>query len=156
RSDFLSIHALLAASGRLLSGGTVRLPLALSEQITVDDIFKGRATTPGWLMRNGWRPNKKLLMLLGRGRRGAWLDRLTTTRATFNGHNASAWKKDIIAVNGFDQRMGYGGLDRELGERLFNLGIRPKQIRHRAVCVHLDHPRDYVDPAVIAVNQRIR
>jgi hypothetical protein len=32
----------------------------------------------------------------------------------------------------------------------------PKQIRHRAVCVHLDHPRGYVDPAVVAQNRQMR
>ncbi len=93
--------------------------------------------------------------LPGRGWRGALLDSLTTTRATFNGNNASAWKKDVLRVIGFDERMGYGGLDRELGARLINAGVRPKQIRHRAICVHLDHPRNYIDAAVVAHNRVI-
>ena len=50
---------------------------------------------------------------------------------------------DAITVNGFDERLQYGGLDREFGERLVNLGIRPKQIRYSAITVHLDHPRGY-------------
>jgi hypothetical protein len=52
--------------------------------------------------------------------------------------------------------MAYGGLDRELGERLVNAGIRPKQIRHRAVCVHLDHGRSYLDSEKLKRNQAIR
>src|SRR5690606_29827525 len=87
---------------------------------------------------------------------GALFDAITTTRATWNGHNASGWRTDLVRVNGFDERMGYGGEDRELGERLVNLGIRPKQIRHRAVCIHLDHGRGYVDPSVIQWNIRHR
>src|SRR5262249_7416672 len=47
-------------------------------------------------------------------------------------------------------------LDRELGERLVNAGIKPRQIRHRAVCVHLDHPRDYIDQAALDRNREIR
>ena len=35
------------------------------------------------------------------------------------------------------------GEDRELGERMLNLGIRSKQLRYSAVCVHLDHARGY-------------
>jgi hypothetical protein len=40
--------------------------------------------------------------------------------------------------------MQYGGEDRELGERMMHLGIKGKQIRYSAVCIHLDHPRAYV------------
>ena len=61
-----------------------------------------------------------------------------------------------MAVNGFDERMQYGGQDRELGERLFNLGIKSKQIRYSAVCIHLDHKRGYKTPETMAKNQAIR
>ncbi len=84
------------------------------------------------------------------------LDLLTPTRATWNGHNASGWKDDLLAVNGFDERMGYGGEDRELGERLVILGRRGRQIRHRAVVVHQWHERGYVDDEVLRANRRIR
>jgi hypothetical protein len=83
-------------------------------------------------------------------------DAITTTRPTFNGHNASVWKASLYRVNGFDERMGYGGLDRELGERLCNAGVRPRQIRHRAVCVHLDHQREYVSLPHLQRNLLIR
>jgi hypothetical protein len=52
--------------------------------------------------------------------------------------------------------MGYGGLDRELGERLENAGVRGKQVRHRALVVHLDHPRGYREEAVLRRNRAIR
>jgi len=52
--------------------------------------------------------------------------------------------------------MQYGGQDRELGERLFNLGIKSKQIRYSAVCVHLDHPRGYKNQESINKNLKIR
>ena len=56
---------------------------------------------------------------------------------------------DILNVNGFDERMQYGGEDRELGERMLNLGIRSKQLRYSAVCLHLDHTRGYVKQEMI-------
>ena len=61
-----------------------------------------------------------------------------------------------MAANGFDERMGYGGEDRELGERLEHAGITGKRIRHRAIIVHLDHPRGYVRQDIIAKNEAIR
>ena len=152
RRDFLATHAQFAATGRFLSGGLVRLPLGLSEQLDVNDVVSGRAFSPSWLVRHGLRPDKKCIMIATPKALGSAMDRLTPTRATWNGHNASGWRDDLVRVNGFDERMGYGGEDRELGERLINVGLRPMQIRHRAVCIHLEHGRGYVDAAVIRWN----
>ncbi|MGC4001866.1 MAG: hypothetical protein QM811_01425 [Pirellulales bacterium] len=58
-------------------------------------------------------------------------------------------------MNGFDERMAYGGQDRELGERLIHHGVRPFRIRFRAICVHLDHKRGYASPEGIAANRKI-
>ena len=60
-----------------------------------------------------------------------------------------------MAVNGFDERKEWGGEDRELGERLVHLGVRPVQIRYRAICVHLDHERGYVRHEALARNHQI-
>ncbi len=144
RRDFLARHASLARPGRFLSGGTVRLPLALSERLNRQDILEDRATDIQWLRTQGMPLDRKLWMLTRNDRIGLWFDRLTPTRPSFNGHNSSAWKADVLQVNGFDEGMQYGGLDRELGERLENAGIRGLQTRHRTACVHLDHPRSYV------------
>ena len=84
------------------------------------------------------------------------LNALTPARASWNGHNASGWRDDIIAANGFDERMQYGGEDRELGERLENAGIRGRRVRYSALVVHLDHDRGYVQPQMIENNRRIR
>ena len=62
----------------------------------------------------------------------------------------------MFKVNGFDERMQYGGEDRELGERLFNSGIKAKQVRYSAICLHLDHSRDYVNDGMIKKNLVIR
>lgn len=84
------------------------------------------------------------------------MNRITPTNASWNGHNSSGWKKDILAVNGYDERMKYGALDREMGERLMNVGIKGKQIRYSAVCLHLDHSRGYVNREDLARNAAIR
>lgn len=125
-------------------------------RLNTSEIASGKASDVGWLASRGMHLSPKWHWLRERPWAAAILDRLTTTRPTFNGHNASAWKRDVLRVNGFDERMGYGGMDREMGERLENLGVRGLQIRHRAVCIHLDHDRDYVSAEAIRKNQAIR
>jgi glycosyltransferase involved in cell wall biosynthesis len=156
RRDFLETHARLAQAGRFLSGGTVRLPLKTSLLTDRDAIEQGDVFRPRLLLAHGFRRLVKLHRLALHGRLSTGADWLTTTRPTFNGHNSSAWKDDILRVNGFDERMEYGGLDRELGERLENAGIRGKQVRHQAVCVHLDHERPYVDKEKEKRNRLLR
>jgi glycosyltransferase involved in cell wall biosynthesis len=156
RKDFLALHHELAEPRRFLSGGYLKLPLDTSQRITPADVIAGRATDYHWLRENGAPISRRLARLALRPARARLLDGLTPTRPTWNGHNASAWRSDIIAANGFDERMGYGGLDRELGERLENAGIRGKQIRHRAIVVHLDHGRGYRDQAILRRNHEIR
>lgn len=156
RFDFVAQHVRWAAPNRFLSGGMVRLTRDLSRRITADDIRRGHAHQAAWLVKNGMHLEFKLRMLTLGPKLGALFDCFSTTRPSFNGHNASAWKDDVLRANGFDQRMGYGGLDRELGERLLHAGVRPKRIRHRAICVHLDHDRPYVRAETIDRNNAIR
>jgi glycosyltransferase involved in cell wall biosynthesis len=157
RNDFVSTHVALREPGRFLSGGTVYLPSHLTQRIDIRDVMAGRATDLPWLRENGLGQAFRGRTRLGRHPRlqGLW-DRLTLTQPTLNGHNTSAWRSDIIAANGFDERMGYGGLDRELGERLENADVRGKQVRHRAVCVHLFHKRGYESDRMWQHNYAIR
>jgi len=156
RRDFMALHKSLARPGRFLSGGYIKLPRDVSEAITREDVVQGRATSFRWLRAQGVPLSRQLTRLAVPARAGALLDRVTPTRASWNGHNSSVWRTDALAVNGFDERMGWGGLDREFGERLENAGVRGRQIRHRALVVHLDHPRGYKKADVIARNLEIR
>ena len=154
--EFIARHLELAEPKRFLSGGLLRLPLGLSQNIHPDDIASGRCFSASWLRSQGMPFTYKLLKLSAGLGFGAVLDRVSPTTAGWNGHNASGWKDDILRANGFDERMGYGGEDRELGERLENAGIRGKRIRHRVTCLHLDHPRGYVNAEARAGNLAIR
>ena len=157
RDDFVSTHARLARRGFFLSGGRVRLSSAAGTCIERDDVLDGSLFEASWLRDREalWRGRDRS-KLIRSPRRAEWLDRLTTTRATWNGHNASAWKTDLLRVNGFDERMTYPVEDRELGERLRNAGVRPLQARHRAVCAHVEHDRPWLDPEAQATNERLR
>lgn len=156
RDDFLATHLRLAEPGRFLSGGAVRLSRETSRGITVEDVASGRAFDVVWLRRHGWRPGRRVLRLARSRALAAILDLVTPTRATFNGGNASAPRAAVLEANGFDADMGYGGEDRALGERLVRMGLSGKQVRHRAVLLHLWHERPYADAEAADRNAELR
>ncbi|MDC3132986.1 glycosyltransferase family 2 protein [Flavobacteriaceae bacterium] len=156
RADFLEVHNRHKEKGYFLSGGYFKLPMSISKTINEDDIEEQRCFDLEWLKNQGLRKSFKNLKLKVTGNFASLMNVLTPTKATWNGHNASGWKEDIVAINGFDERMQYGGQDRELGERMMNNGIIGKQLRYVAICVHLDHARGYARPESIAKNKSIR
>ncbi|WP_018277109.1 glycosyltransferase family 2 protein [Teredinibacter turnerae] len=156
RRDFVAAHRAAARPGCFLSGGYFKLPMPTSRAITLDDIASGACFKKSWLVENGVRPSLKFLKLTQSPVVSSFLNALTTTKRSWNGHNASCWKADALTVNGFDERMKYGGLDCEFGGRLLNAGIKANQIRYKAICVHLDHARGYVNDEDWKRNRIIR
>ncbi len=156
REDFVEVHYINKEKGYFISGGYYMLPMNISKMITLEDIKTQRCFDINWLKDKGIPKTFKNNKLTASGLISKVLNTFTPTNASWNGHNSSGWKKDILNVNGFDERMQYGGQDRELGERLFNFGIKSKQLRYSAVCVHLDHKRGYKTPESIAKNKEIR
>ena len=143
REDFVVTHLKHQEKGYFLSGGYFKLPLKTSFLISIDDIITKRCFNPFFLTKKGVKKNFKLSKLIRFKPFTVFMNWITPTKKTFNGHNTSCFKKDLLAVNGFNEDMQYGGLDREVGERLFNLGILGKQIRYAAICLHLEHERVY-------------
>lgn len=156
RPDFVEQHIKFREEGYFLSGGYHKLPLQLSKDISKSDIYADLCFDVSWLRKHGMKSSFKNNKITATGLKSSILNFLTPTTPSWNGHNASGWKKDILAINGFDERMQYGGQDRELGERLVNYGIKPKQIRYSTVCLHLDHPRGYATEESINKNRNIR
>jgi len=156
RRDFLQVHFDEKKKGSFLSGGYFKLPMSISQLIDTESIATQNCFDIHWLIKNGLSKSFKNNKITSQGFKAKLLNLLTPTKATWNGHNSSGWKEDIITVNGFDERMQYGGEDREMGERLFNLGVSAKQIRYSAICIHLDHERGYVKPEMIEKNKAIR
>jgi glycosyltransferase involved in cell wall biosynthesis len=156
RKDFVETHLKYREKGYFLSGGYFKLPMHISNAVTKDDILNQRCFNADWLKANGLKSSIKILKLTASGFFAKALNALTPTKPTWNGHNASGWKADLLASNGFNEEMQYGGEDRELGERLVNMGLSSKQIRYSAICVHLDHARSYVSEEAWKKNREIR
>ncbi|QBM18135.1 hypothetical protein MARI_22640 [Marinobacter sp. JH2] len=154
--DFVKTHHDLARPGLFLSGGYIKLTMPVSEAIADDDIRSGVIFKRDWLVTHGQPKNHKLWKLSPSTGFRNFMNRITPAAASWNGMNSSTWTQDLIAVNGFNEDMQYGGLDRELGERLWNYGHKSQQIRYSTVCLHLDHARGYSKPEIWAKNRAIR
>ena len=155
RNDFLQVHIDKRKQECFLSGGYNKLPMQLSQKITKEDIFNQSCFDINWLKANGLPSTFTNTKFTAKGGKASLLNFLTPTNASWNGHNSSAWKQDIININGFNEEMRYGALDREMGERLVNNDIKALQIRYSAVCIHLDHARGYKNKKDLANNKEI-
>ena len=156
REDFVEVHFNHREEGYFLSGGYFKLPMNISNLITENDIQTEKCFKYSWLKTNGLKTTFKNFKLTKNKHLANFLNWITPTKRSWNGHNSSGFKKDILEVNGFNHDMQYGGLDRELGERLFNNGLLSKQIRYSAICLHLDHKRGYATPETWQINNEIR
>ncbi len=156
RKDFVAQHVRHRRESTFLSGGYLKLPMEVSRSISLDDIRSGRAFELAWLRGHGVPLGRRLRRVAYPAWKARAADALTPTRASWNGHNASTWKKHLVATNGFDERLAYGGEDRELGERLVRMGLGSVQLRHRALCLHLDHARGYVSAEAKSFNREVR
>ncbi len=145
RNDFVETHRRNARPGQFLSGGYFKLPMSCSTAIGKEEIASGVAFDIAWLKSHGLPRLRKNLRVTARGIWAEFLNFAVPTRKTWNGHNASGWKSDLLRVNGFDERMHYGGQDAEMGQRLKHNGITARRVRYTAVCVHLEHARGYID-----------
>ncbi len=144
--SLLERHANVARRGRFAAGGVVRLSREASEQLTSAAVDAG-AFERG---RGGDKPLYTLPGALGR------LVELASPRRTpWKGGNSSAFLDDVLRVNGYDERFGWGSEDKELGERLSHAGVRGFSIRYSAPVFHLWHERPYVDAEVIARNRAL-
>lgn len=154
---FLERHAALQEVGRFCTGSLIRLDDPTTKALTEADVTEGRVFDRAWLRNNG-----------AIDRFGTWLktmpfpffvqnllDILTPVQKALCGANWSAFRSDILAVNGFDENMKYGGLDKEFGIRLQNNGVKGRHLRYTAPLVHQDHPRGYRDPEKVKRHKQL-
>lgn len=143
---FIARHLACAKPGRFMTGSLIRLDQAATDSVTPEMVRAGQVFNRGWLRANRaidglstWLKTKPFPLPVM-----SLLDRLSPVRASLCGANASAFRDEILAVGGYDQRMVYGAEDKELGARLANNGTRGAHLRYSAPLVHLDHARGYV------------
>jgi glycosyltransferase involved in cell wall biosynthesis len=128
--DFVADHAAFADRGCSLQGS--RLNASVDETAR---LLAGGAPRFSPFMPGRFPPSRAI--------RWPWLARIKS-RAKSGGRiyscNMSAWRDDLVRVNGFDERFeGYGGEDQELAKRLRHAGVRRRQLKHAGLAIHLEH-----------------
>jgi hypothetical protein len=59
-----------------------------------------------------------------------------------HGSNFSVWRKDLVAINGFNEEfVGWGKEDSDLGQRLQFSGVRIRNLRNKVIQFHVMHSR---------------
>jgi glycosyltransferase involved in cell wall biosynthesis len=157
RSEFVAIHLREARPRAFLAGGDFRLPPDVTAAVAVADVLTGSVFQRSRLRELGLPPRRAKLRKFLRGARlGRLLDALNLSPARMGGSNSSTWRDDLLAVNGLDERFRFPCKeDVEMGQRLRNLGLRGRHIRHQTLCLHLHHERGYWDYERTADNLRM-
>jgi len=139
RHDFVAQHCALAEPGCFLAGNR----MLLSENLT-------RKALAQHLPLHDWGFLRWLALRLGGGI-NRWLPLLKLHDARWRNSNPqrwegvktcnlSAWRNDLVRVNGFDESYsGWGLEDSDLVIRLLHAGVRHKSARFAAPVLHLWH-----------------
>lgn len=153
RSDFVETHRRLRKPKRfLVAGSHIALPETFHHSITRDDIISGDVFRSHWLKQQGHDSKKNLFRLSAQPWIQPLLNMSTHRTGIFTGNGSSVWRKDAVAVNGFDERLGYGGDDKDFGFRLTALGLRSRMSKFSLISLHLDHAQPWVDQEVVRSN----
>jgi glycosyltransferase involved in cell wall biosynthesis len=68
------------------------------------------------------------------------LSKVHVSQRAIRSCNQAYWKEDLVRVNGFDERMvGWGGEDNEIAARLYNVGVRRRNLKFAGLAIHLYH-----------------
>jgi len=138
--DFVASHRRLAERGWFLSGNRLMLTQAFTEQILRDKLPIHLWQTRNWLQARWCGQIERLLPLLYLPDLG-WLRKQLPRR--WQGAktcNLSAWREDLLRVNGLDESYtGWGLEDSDLVIRLLRAGIYSKSARFSVPVFHLWH-----------------
>lgn len=153
---FVASHRGLAEPGWFLSGNRLMLTQAFSEQVLRDKLPIHLWSMGDWLRARRRGQIERLLPLLRLPVPG-WLRKVLPRR--WQGAktcNLSAWREDLLRVNGLDENYtGWGLEDSDLVIRLLRAGILNKSARFAAPVFHLWHREN--DRSLLAENrQRLR
>lgn len=143
---FLAAHRRLAEPGWFVSGNRVLLSEAFTSRVLAERLPVETWSAGDWF--RAWRRGEanRMLPLLALPLPGFVRKRQAGRWEGARTCNLAAWRRDLLAVDGFDETYsGWGLEDSDLALRLIHAGIRHKSARFAAPVLHLWHrenPRD--------------
>lgn len=143
--DFIKDHLTYAKKGQYLFGSRVNI-----QKNILNDIFKNK-TLHFNLFSKGI---KKRLRSLRMPFFMEFEKEHKLISKKLRGCNMSFWRADFIKVNGFNESLvGWGIDDSEMIQRLHNIGIVGKRLKHTGIAYHIYHKEQ--DKSHIAINNAI-
>lgn len=140
RPSFVARHRALAERGHFLAGNRMLLSAAFTQRVLAERVPIHEWTAAAWLAARLRGDVNRVLPLLAlpdsaaRKRRPQRWEGVKTC-------NFSAWREDLLRVNGFDEAYcGWGLEDSDLVIRLLHAGVRHKSARFATPLFHLWHP----------------
>lgn len=147
---FLLDHWNERMPARVLLGRRVETSRRWSESLTLERVESGAFERLGWKEIMDGLAGRSLRVEDGLRMKHRWVRTLLLRNVRgMLGSNFSAWKRDLLAVNGFDELYdGPGcGEDSDIQFRLSLAGVTGKSIRNLAIQYHLWHPATRVSDA---------
>lgn len=156
---FIEDHWQMAKPGTYNAGRRVELGESFSKTLTPEKIAAGALDHPTpALLRSFWRGDSAYLNRMFRWEMPALRRLLKLERVVdLKGCNYSVARKDLVAINGFDQAFeGYGREDTDVELRLQHLGLTIRSLKGLALQYHVWHPRRAFTPQNDMLLQEVR
>jgi len=129
--DFVKDHLSMAEEGVYLFGSRVNI-----QESHLEKLFKNKQIDFNYFSKGIKKRNRTLRIPFIANRAKTETKRSGKLR----GCNMSFWRKDFIAVNGFNEELvGWGIDDSELIQRMINNGVLGKRIKHKGIVYHVYH-----------------
>jgi glycosyltransferase involved in cell wall biosynthesis len=143
--DFIKDHLAMAEKGAFLYGSRVNI-----QKKKLQTLFSRKQIDFNYFSSGINKRNRTLRIPLIADR----AQKESFKSKKLRGCNMSFWKKDFIAVNGFNEGLtGWGIDDSELIQRMINNGVYGKRIKHRGIVYHIYHKEQ--DKSHIEINLKI-
>ncbi len=143
--NFIEDHLRFAKKGQYLFGSRVNI-----QKVILNDIFKNK-TIHFNLFSKGIKKRMRTLRLpifMNFEKEHHQISK------KLRGCNMSFWKEDFITINGFNEALvGWGVDDSEMIQRLHNIGIVGKRLKHTGIAFHIYHKEQ--DKSHISINNAI-
>ncbi len=156
--NFIENHVLQAEEKIVLAGKRVELGEKITEKIRSKKLPISKLTNHYWrylipLVKDKTRHLEDILHI---SHKSIFAKKIKRKVRYIIGCNWSAYKEDILAINGFDEtyKLPSVGEDIDLGWRFRGLGIELKSCKHNANLVHLYHKKRF-NPDILKVNDEI-
>lgn len=150
--DFVTRHMWLAEAGYFLAGNRVLLSETFTTRALAEHLPLHQWEAWAWL-RAWLRGDVNRCLPLLRLPEGTFRKRSPARWEGVKTCNLSAWREDLLRVNGLDEAYtGWGLEDSDLVVRLLRAGVKHKSARFAAPLIHLWHRES--DRSSLAENQR--